>query len=223
MAEPLSAPPILAVVREPQGEPEGALVLLHGRGADEHDLQPLLDALDPERRLLGVTPRGPLSLPPGGAHWYRLGGLPTPDPATFWPTFEAASAWLDELPLPLEQTVLGGFSQGGVMSWALGLGRGATKRPAGVVALSCFLPEVPALPDGAALDLDLSGLDGYPVAIGHGIFDDVIPVQFGRTARARVEAAGADVLYREYPLPHTIDPRFLPELRDLVRQALAQG
>ena len=63
--------------------PEGALVLLHGRGADEHDLYPLLDVLDPERRLLGITPRGPLSLPPGGAHWYRLGGIPTPDPETF--------------------------------------------------------------------------------------------------------------------------------------------
>ena len=54
------------------GEPEGLLVLLHGRGADERDLFPLLDLLDPERRLLGVTPRGPLSLPPGGAHWYAV-------------------------------------------------------------------------------------------------------------------------------------------------------
>ena len=66
-------------------------MLLHGRGADEHDLFPLLDALDPERRLLGITPRGPLALPPGGAHWYRLGGIPTPDPDTFFPTFEAAA------------------------------------------------------------------------------------------------------------------------------------
>ena len=47
-------------IRPAAGEPEGALVLLHGRGADEHDLLPLLEALDPERRLVGVTPRGPL-------------------------------------------------------------------------------------------------------------------------------------------------------------------
>jgi phospholipase/carboxylesterase len=210
VAEPL----IRALTREPADEPEGALVLLHGRGADEHDLHPLLDALDPERRLLGVTPRGPLSLPPGGAHWYALGGLPTPEPSTFWPTFEAASAWLDTLPLPLERTVLGGFSQGGVMSLALGLGRGAMKRPAAIVALSSFLPVV----DG--LQLDLSGLDGYPVAVGHGTHDDVIPARFGREAAERVRAAGADVLHREYPLPHTIDPRFLPELRGFVQRAL---
>ena len=211
MAEPL----IRARVREAAAEPEGALVLLHGRGADEHDLHPLLDALDPERRLLGVTPRGPLSLPPGGAHWYALGGLPTPEPATFWPTFEAASAWLDELPVPLERTVLGGFSQGAVMSWALGLGRGRTKRPAGIIALSGFMPEV----DG--LELELAGLEGYPVAIGHGAYDEIIPVHFGRQARERLEPARPDLLYREYPLPHTIDPGFLPDLRDLVARATA--
>ena len=211
MAEPL----IRARVREAVAEPAGALVLFHGRGADEHDLYPLLDALDPERRLLGVTPRGPLSLPPGGAHWYALGGLPTPDPATFWPTFEAASAWLDELPVPLERTVLGGFSQGAVMSWALGLGRGAAKRPAGIVALSGFMPEV------EGLELSFDGLEGYPVAIGHGTHDQIIPVQFGRKARERLEPARPDLLYREYPLPHTIDPGFLPELRDFVARALA--
>ncbi|MEA2246293.1 MAG: phospholipase/carboxylesterase, partial [Solirubrobacteraceae bacterium] len=43
-------------VRPAAGEPEGAMVLLHGRGADENDLFPLFDILDPERRLVGVTP-----------------------------------------------------------------------------------------------------------------------------------------------------------------------
>ena len=60
------------LTRPVAGDAEGLLVLFHGRGADERDLYPLLDLLDPERRLLGVTPRGPLSLPPGGAHWYAL-------------------------------------------------------------------------------------------------------------------------------------------------------
>jgi phospholipase/carboxylesterase len=203
-------------LRPPADVPEGALVLFHGRGADEHDLYPLLDALDPERRLLGVTPRGPLSLPPGGAHWYALGGLPTPDPVTFWPTFETASAWLDELPVPLERTVLGGFSQGAVMSWALGLGRGAAKRPAGIVALSGFMPVV------EGLELELAGLEGYPIAIGHGSLDEIIPVQFGRQARERLEPARPDLLYREYPLPHTIDPGFLRTLRDFVARVVPE-
>jgi phospholipase/carboxylesterase len=196
--------------RPAAGDPEGSLVLLHGRGADENDLYPLLDAFDPGRRLLGLTPRGPLSLPPGGAHWYQLAGIPTPDPATFWPSFEALSELLDGLPQPL---VLGGFSQGGVMSWALGLGRDPERRPVTILALSCFLPRV----DG--LELDLSGLDGDPVGIAHGTYDPVIPVDWGREARSVLETAGADVLYRESPLPHTIDPAVVPELADLVAGA----
>ena len=54
-------------LRPAAGEPEGALVLMHGRATDENDLFPLLDLLDPERRLLGVTPRGPLSAAAGRA------------------------------------------------------------------------------------------------------------------------------------------------------------
>jgi len=194
--------------------PEGALVLLHGRGADEYDLFPLLDALDPERRLLGITPRAPLSLPPGGAHWYRLGGIPTPDPATFFPTFEAVTLFLDGLPVPIERVVLGGFSQGAVMSWALGLGPGRP-RPAAIMALSGFMPEV------EGFELDLTELDGYPIAIAHGSLDPVIPVEFSRAAAERVAAAGAALLWRETPVPHTIDPRVLPELQAFVAAALA--
>ena len=54
------------VVRPAADEPAGALILLHGRGTNEYDLAPLADVLDPERRLLAVTPRAPLVLPPGG-------------------------------------------------------------------------------------------------------------------------------------------------------------
>jgi phospholipase/carboxylesterase len=199
--------------RPPAGEAEGALVLLHGRGADEFDLHPLLDALDPERRLLGLTPRAPLSLPPGGAHWYRLGGIPTPDPETFHASYAQLAAFLDSLPVTPDRIVLGGFSQGSVMTYALGLGRGRP-RPAGVLALSGFVPQVPDF------ELDLEGLAGYPVAIAHGSLDPVIPATFGRVATALFEAAGADVLWRETAVPHTIDPRILPELAAFVRRVL---
>ena len=209
---------LLSLERPAEGTPEGALVLFHGRGADERDLYPLLDALDPERRLLGITPRGPLALPPGGAHWYRLGGIPTPNPSTFFPSFEAAGALLDGLPVPIERVVVGGFSQGAVMSWALGLGKlvggAARPRPAAIIALSGFMPEV------EGFELDLSDFEGYPIAVAHGSLDPVIPVEFGRAAAERAQAAGADVLWRETPAPHTIDPRVLPELQAFVSAAL---
>ena len=192
--------------RPPAGEAAGALVLFHGRGADEHDLYPLLDVLDPERRLHGYCPRGPLSLPPGGAHWYVVPRVGYPDPTTFASSYAEAGAWLDSL--PHERVVVGGFSQGAVMSLALGLGVGRP-RAAAVVALSGFIPEV----DGWELDTEQPF---PPIAIGHGTLDPVIPVEFARRARRLLEAAGAEVLYRESPMGHQIDPGFLAEVRALV-------
>ncbi|HET7856905.1 MAG TPA: hypothetical protein VFL41_10655 [Gaiellaceae bacterium] len=204
--------------RPAEGEPEGALVLFHGRGTDEHDLFPLLDALDPGRRLLGVTPRGPLSLEaPGGAHWYVIRELGYPDPETFNASYGRASTWLDALAsetgIPPERTVLGGFSQGAVMSHALGLGADRP-RPAGIVALSGFIPTA----EGFELDLERP----LPhVAIGHGTYDPVIGVEWGRRAKETLERAGADVVYQESPLPHAVDPSFLQRLQPWVRDAVA--
>jgi len=209
---------ITHLARPPAGDPEGALVLFHGRGADEHDLRPLLDYLDPERRLLGITPRGPLRLPPGGAHWYAVREIGYPDPATFLETFALVSAWLDglaaETGIGPERTILGGFSQGAVMAFALGLGAGKP-RPAALVALSGFIPTVP----GFELDLPPPF---PPIAIGHGALDPVISVDWSRRARETLEEAGAEPLYRESPeLGHSIDPRFLAELSAWLASALA--
>jgi phospholipase/carboxylesterase len=198
------------VLRPPAGEPEGTLALFHGRGADEHDLLPLLDMLDPERRLVGVTARAPLSLPPGGAHWYVVRRVGYPDRETFATTFVRLESWLDglveETGVPLERTILGGFSQGAVMSYALGLGAGRPA-PAAILALSGFIPVV------EGFELDAESRRGLRVAIGHGAFDPVIPVEFGRAARDDLERAGLEVTYRESPMAHTIDPGYIDELR----------
>jgi phospholipase/carboxylesterase len=208
--------PLVARWREPAGEPEGALVLLHGRGADENDLYPLLDLLDPERRLLGVTPGGPHHLPPGGRHWYALGGIPTPDPATFHETAPRLAAFLDTLSVPMDRVVLGGFSQGTVMSWAMSLGPDR-KRPAAVVAMSGFLPRVDGWP------LFPERLAGVPVAIAHGTLDPVIPAQFAAEAAATLEAAGADVFRLQSPVPHMVDPAWIEPLRNVVTRATTRA
>jgi phospholipase/carboxylesterase len=202
-------------IRPAAGAPEGALVLFHGRGTSEHDLYPLLDALDPERRVVGVTPRGPLSLPPGGAHWYVVRQVGYPDRSTFFEALGRAAAFVDGLPeatgVPLERTILGGFSQGAVMAYALGLGRDRP-RPAGILAMSGFIPTV------EGFELDLDRLDDYPVAITHGLLDPIIGVGFGREARDRLVTAGAEVTYLEGRIDHSIAPAWLDELAAWVRE-----
>ena len=206
-----------SVIRPAAGEPEGLLVLFHGRGADERDLFPLLDLFDPARRLLGVTPRGPLHLPPGGAHWYAVHEIGFPDPQTFTATFGLASEWLDavvaDADVSYERTVLGGFSQGAVMTYALGLGAGRL-RPAGMIALSGFVPTVPRFEVDLASPLPRVGS-------GHGALDPVISVEWSRRAHALLAEAGADVSYYESPhMAHSIDPALARELPGWVEDTL---
>ena len=203
--------------RPAAGEPEGTLVLLHGRGVDENDLFPLLDLLDPDQRLAAFTPRAPLQ-PPGhtGNHWYVVERIGSPDPETFGSTSDRLGSWLDsvaeETGVPPERTILGGFSQGGVMSYAMGLGAGRP-RPGAIIALSCFVPRV------EGREPDFTGRADLPVYHAHGVNDPIIGIEFGR-ATAELLQGNVDLTYTEHPGGHTIDPRAFEQMQAIVARAV---
>jgi len=206
--------PLEHLIREPAGEPEGALVLSHGRGTSEHDLFPLIDELDPERRLLGIAPGAPLTgIPPGGKHWYVVERVGFPHEETYHHSYAALTGFLDSTlaarGIPWERTVLGGFSMGAVMSYSVGLGPGRP-RPAGILALSGFVPTV------EGWEPDLTDREGLPVLIHHGRTDPVIEVGFGRAARDLLEPAGLDVTYLETDAGHWVPPELVPRAREFV-------
>lgn len=219
------------LLREPAAEPHGALVLNHGRGTDEHDLFGLLDELDPDHRLLGIAPGAPLgaedvagrsALPvgPGGRHWYAVERVGFPEPDTFAAAYEGLTGFLDTLlaerGIGWGRTVIGGFSMGAVMSYAVGLGPGRP-RPGGILALSGFVPTVegwrPGLEDRA----------GLPVFIHHGAADPVISVGFGRAAAELLEEGGLAVDYRETDAGHRVPPELLAHMREFVAAAAEDG
>jgi phospholipase/carboxylesterase len=199
-------------------EPAGALVLLHGRGADERDLLPLLDLLDPDRRLLGLTPGAPLTnVPPGGRHWYLVPRVGYPDQATFHSSYELLTSFLDETlaahDIAWERTVIGGFSMGAVMSYSVSLG---DERPAprGIVAMSGFIPQV----EGWSPQLEHR--EGLPVLIHHGRNDPVIEVDFGRRAAELLEDGALDVTYLETDAGHWLPPEAAHEAAAFVQRHL---
>jgi phospholipase/carboxylesterase len=209
--------------RAPAGEPDGLLILHHGRGADEHDLLALADVLDPRRRLHVVTPRAPLTMgssppaPSPGHHWYLVSRVGYPDPDSFRAAYQQLAALHDELwertGISPARTVLGGFSMGTVMSYALGLGPDRPP-PGGILAFSGFLATV----EGWRADLDSRA--GLRVFIAHGRRDQVIDVGFARRARELLEAAGLNVSYHESEAGHHIDPRELPGAQAWVQETL---
>jgi phospholipase/carboxylesterase len=200
---------VVSVLERPAaGDPEGLLVLHHGRGSDERDLLPLADVLDPERRLHVVTPRAPLQLPGWpGYHWYVVPRVGFPDPETFHAAYGGLAALHDELwertGVGPERTVLGGFSMGSVMSYALGLG-GDRPAPAGILAFSGFVPTV----EGWAPDL--ASRQGLRAFVAHGRHDPIMEIGFARSARELLEAGGLDVEYHESDAAHEIDRAHLP-------------
>ncbi len=190
--------------RPAAGTPAGLLVLHHGRGTSEQDLLPLADVLDPERRLHVALPRGPLTLDGWpGFHWYAVPRVGYPDPDTFFAARAALADFHDELFARLgvgpKRTVLGGFSMGSVMSYALGLDP-ERPRPAGLLINAGFVPTVEGWTP------DLAGRAGLPVQIAHGVADPIMSVQLGRDAATLLRDGGLDVRYSEHPGGHHLGP-----------------
>jgi phospholipase/carboxylesterase len=205
--------------RPADGAPTGLLILHHGRGTEETDLLPIGDALDPERRFHIVSPRAPLTLPGwSGYHWYVVPRVGYPDPETFAASYGVLAELHDELwqrtGLGPEQTILGGFSMGAVMSYALGLGA-SRPAPAAILAFSGFVPTVEGWQAG------LGSRERTRTFIAHGRQDPVIDVAFARRARDLLSGAALPVKYHESDVAHQIDPAHVRAARRWLDSALA--
>jgi phospholipase/carboxylesterase len=204
--------------RPAASQAEGLLLLHHGRGADEFDLLPLADLLDRERRLHAITPRAPLELEGWpGYHWYVVPRVGYPDPDTFRAAYQELAAFHDEVRertgIAAGKTVLGGFSMGSVMSFALGLGADRPV-PAGILAFSGFIPVV------EGWEPDLESRRELAVFVAHGRNDPIMDVGFARRAREILEGGGLAVEYHESDAAHEIDPQHVPTARAWLERVL---
>jgi phospholipase/carboxylesterase len=195
-----------------------AVVLLHGRGADEDDLAGVAPFLD--GRLLIVSARAPYPFPgSGGYTWYDLDGIGNADPEMFRVSYEALSAFVDDIvghyPVDRSQVFLFGFSMGTMMSFALALTRPELIR--GVVANSGYIP------DRSGLRFRLNELSGTAFFVAHGEYDPVIPVGMGRKTRDLLQEANAELTYREYLMGHEISQESLSDAAAWLSEHLNKG
>jgi phospholipase/carboxylesterase len=197
-----------ALERAGDDENPPCLVLLHGRGADEEDLMGLEGALDP--RFTIISPRAPFRFGPGYA-WYHLSQVGSPDEESLQTSLQELRTFIEGLPgaydIDAGRLYLLGFSQGAILSSGL-----AMLMPDAIVGVVMHSGYVLAQHGG--LELPSDGLAGKPFFVAHGKYDDVIPVTWGRDAQEYLEAAGADVLYREYPIGHSISEESLYDMSE---------
>lgn len=190
-------------------QPQRRLVLLHGWGADADDLLELgLELVAGEEGVEVVALRAPGLHPAGaGREWYPL--APSPDWASLPMARQGLRERLEELArsLPLDRTVLLGFSQGGAM--AVDVATAAIGLPlAGLISCSGY-PHPEWQPQAAAL----------PVLLTHGSLDQVVPVEACSALEESLRAAGAQVTRQLFEGGHGIDPRLFPLMRQFMERA----
>jgi phospholipase/carboxylesterase len=206
-----------AVHRPPGDGPFPTIVAFHGYGSNALDLLSLAPFFLHGQALV-IAPQGPDPVsagPPGsgapqGFGWFPLTLVRPPTPLDVAQAVTAAREFLDaaveRYPVDRKRLVVLGFSQGGVIAYALALA--APERFRALVALSSWLPDDLA---NALPQVDRSNLQTW---IAHGRQDEIIMVARGRSSAERVRAMGAPVTYREYDMGHEVNPQ---SLTDLVR------
>jgi phospholipase/carboxylesterase len=182
------------------------LILLHGRGANEEDLLGLVPYLSPH--LLCIAARAPFEFGNGGYTWYDLREVGSPNTDQFMHSYELLIQFLEDIqnhyPVDPQKIILLGFSMGTVMSYSLALTR--PEKINGVIAHSGYIPE------DTPLQFQTESLDKTSFFVAHGIYDPVIPIEFGRKANEFLTKSNAKHVYREYPIQHQISDESLHDL-----------
>lgn len=198
----MATPPLSYRHRRPRADTTAhapAIILLHGRGADETDLLPLATSLPDTPHLFSL--RAPHSFEDGYA-WYYLaveqGGLRNrqPDADSFSASLQAltetVSVLVDSYPVDNDRVGLLGFSQGGTL--ALGAVTELAARPAWIAGLHAYVP--------AKTTID--PLQDLPVFLTTGERDLVVSPRRHAQSRDRLTDAGAVVTHNTYPTGHTV-------------------
>lgn len=195
---------------ETGSEPRGAVIWLHGLGADGYDFVPVVEELGlPEtlhlRFVFPHAPMQPVTINQGAVMraWYDVTG-DVRDRLGDERGVRASQARVEmliarekERGIPASAIVLAGFSQGGAIAFHTGLRH--PEQLAGILALSTYLPLAPTLAtESAPAQRDV------PIFMAHGTYDALIPIARAVESRDLLRTAGYRVDWREYRMAHAV-------------------
>jgi phospholipase/carboxylesterase len=191
--------------------PEFAVILMHGLGADANDFVPLV----PELRLADapairfVFPNAPeMAVTANNGYvmraWYDILSFEGINRRVDEAGIEASCTRVRELiaaqnarGIPTERIFLAGFSQGGAMTYSAGLTH--PEKLAGLIVLSGYIPAK------GLIDASFSEANrATPIFAAHGTFDDVLNVRLGEEAVEFAREHGCTVEWQTYPMPHSV-------------------
>jgi phospholipase/carboxylesterase len=217
-------PSLESVIVETGPKPSFTIIWMHGLGADGHDFEPLVpelldDGMPSLRFVFPHAPVRPVTLNNGYAMraWYDIVGIDrrsAEDFAGMQASTNAVGALIKREigeGVPATSIAIAGFSQGGAMALHV-----ATRHPdklAGVIALSCYLPLA-----GELQAKRHAANDATPIFMAHGRQDPVVPYDMGEESRQLMQAAGYQVEWHAYPMPHGLCEPEVADIRAFLRK-----
>lgn len=195
------------------------MVLFHGYGADMQDLAGLAPYFSIKAHV--VCLQGSRTTPFGGRAWFDLEYLPDGDlrfdeARALQAGRDAATvvkALMTRDDLPVNQLIVGGFSQGAAIAMLVSLI--IPEKTNGIMLLSGRHPERIEL-----LIREKSALNHFQVFVGHGIHDPVLPIANGRNLREFWRQLPVALTYHEYPMGHEINQQELMDVNQWLRQVM---
>ena len=192
---------IETVEKEINGNPEGAIIWLHGLGADGHDFESIIPALDLPRnmRIRFVFPHAPFRSEPQDEHGIRESA-------------EILNLLIErerERGIDYNRIVVAGFSQGGAI--AIHAALRFHHKLAGLLALSTWLPLDGAIEEEVTLNNKSQSRD-LPIFLAHGSFDPILPVNLSHESRNILHKLNYKVDWHEYPIAHSVSEN---EIKDI--------
>jgi len=194
----------------------GLILLLHGIGSNENHLFQLVDSL-PEGFVV-VSARAPYTLGPGRYTWFELrheSGKPVINAQQAEKSRLVLNTFIGQLieryGIDDQKVYMGGFSQGGIMSYSVGLT--FPHKMQGIFILSSrLLPEVKPLIKAGPV------LQKLRIFIAHGTHDNILPVNYAEEAILYLRDLTPLIDYQEYDLAHEIGQDELADLKSWIEQ-----
>jgi phospholipase/carboxylesterase len=216
-----------AVELQTHPAPSASVIWLHGLGADGYDFVPVVRELEklgvpPARYVFPHAPTRPVTINGGYVMraWYDILGtdlVRREDEDGIRDSqrhVEALIAREVARGTPRSRIVLAGFSQGGAITLQTGLRQ---EEPlAGLLALSTYLPLAPAFEAERTV-----ASRAVPIFMAHGRSDPVIPLVRATTSRDQLKAAGYDVEWHEYEMPHSVCEEEIRQIAGFLKRVLA--
>ena len=206
--------------------PDAAIIWLHGLGADGRDFEPVVPELVARgtrawRFVFPNAPVRPVTVNNGMRMraWYDIKGFDraaAEDVDGFRDTDAHVRQLIDRevsRAIPTRRIVLAGFSQGGAV--CLYTAPRLAEKLAGVMALSCYLPCRNTFRAEAA-----AANATTPILMAHGQTDQVVPMSLGLMSRDFLKSQGYAVEWRDYPMPHSVCPAEIADIRTFLLRAL---